>query len=171
MVEKNFNIDSDKIAQYLDLQHHGRVINVSIPQHFSSSARGALKLITVHSAETANLLNQNTDSFVIASVDFEGKLNIPHVLSTKPRLDFVKVLNEFFKTQYEGTIALTAEISSSAQIGRNVSVGSFSSIGEDVSIGEGTVIGNNVVIAKGTVIGEGCRIKSGSIIGEKALVL
>ena len=63
-----------KLRKHLDLQHHGRVINVSIPQHFSSSARGALKLITVHSAETANLLNQNTDSFVIASVDFEGKI-------------------------------------------------------------------------------------------------
>ena len=161
------NIDSQKIAQSLNLQHYGRNIKVSKPQHFLSLAHSALKFVTVHSNETAELLNHNTESFVIASADFEGKLRIPHVLSTNPRLDFVKVLNKFFKTKHESEIALNAEISGSAKIGRNVSIGSFSSIGEDVSIGAGTIIGNNVVLAKGTVIGESCRIKSGSIIGEK----
>lgn len=62
-------------------------------------------------------------------------------------------------------ISNLANVSSSAQIGENVTIDSFSTIFENVVIGDGTRIHPNVTIYPGTTIGKNCEIFPGSVIG------
>lgn len=82
------------------------------------------------------------------------------IITERPRLAFVKVLNW-----------LDREVGfdrpdQAPQIHPSVTMGSGVSIGRGVVIGEGTALGHNIRIADGVRIGRDCRIKSGSVIGE-----
>lgn len=57
-----------------------------------------------------------------------------------------------------------AEISSKAEIGRNVKIGPFTVIEEDVIINDGTEIGSNVIIGSGARIGKNCKIFHGAVL-------
>jgi UDP-3-O-[3-hydroxymyristoyl] glucosamine N-acyltransferase len=99
------------------------------------------------------------------------KFNIAHndylafILSENPKLDFSRILNNFF-IKTKNKIENTSIINKKSKLSKNVSVGHYSIIAENVEIGEGTSIGNHVVIAKNSKIGKDCIIKSGAIIGE-----
>lgn len=161
------DINSVQIANFLELKHVGKTVDITQPQSLANLQRGNVTFVSRFCAKTAYMLNHQMSCFIIASLEYEGQLIAPHVISNNPRFDFVRILNKFFKPKYERVISVRADISETAVIGRDVSIGPFSTIGKNVIIGKGSVIGNNVVIADKTIIGEGCRIKSGTVIGEK----
>lgn len=61
-------------------------------------------------------------------------------------------------------ISKLANISSDAQIGKNVRIDSFTTIHENVVIGDDTIIHPNVIIYPGARIGKGCEIFPGAVI-------
>lgn len=61
-------------------------------------------------------------------------------------------------------ISKLANISSDAQIGKNVRIDSFTTIHENVIIGDDTIIHPNVIIYPGARIGKGCEIFPGAVI-------
>jgi UDP-3-O-[3-hydroxymyristoyl] glucosamine N-acyltransferase len=140
----------------------GPVDRVSLPRDARS---GSLVWIKKHSEEWEDRLNAVEGLFAIVPHEFEGRLQIAHVLSNSPKLDFAKAAALFAPAPKSG-IASTAIIAGSARIGENVSIGHYTVIHDEVEIGDGTVIGDQVVIKEGCRIGRDCWIKSGAIIGE-----
>jgi len=63
------------------------------------------------------------------------------------------------------TISNLSQVSSKAQIGKNVTIESFSIIGDNVEIGENTWIGPHVTIMDGVKIGSNCKIFPGAVLG------
>lgn len=61
-----------------------------------------------------------------------------------------------------------ASISSSARIGRNVTISPYVTIGDNVSIGDNTIIHPNVCIYRDVSIGNDCIIHAGCVIGADA---
>jgi UDP-N-acetylglucosamine acyltransferase len=65
------------------------------------------------------------------------------------------------------TIHKSAEIDSSAILGKNVSIGPFSIVGPHVTIGDNTEVASHVFIHPRTVIGCDCKIHHGASIGDE----
>jgi UDP-3-O-[3-hydroxymyristoyl] glucosamine N-acyltransferase len=87
------------------------------------------------------------------------------VYSPDARLDFVRVLTQFFLKPKHFGIHDTAVISSEAKIAPNVSIGPFSYVGA-CEIGEGSVIYGHAYIYDGNVtIGKNVSIHAGTVIG------
>src|SRR5690606_7854601 len=61
-------------------------------------------------------------------------------------------------------ISKLANVSSDAQIGKNVRIDNFTTIHENVIIGDDTIIHPNVIIYPGARIGKGCEIFPGAVI-------
>ena len=62
-------------------------------------------------------------------------------------------------------ISPLANISSKAQIGKNVTIEAFATVYDDVVIGDNTHIHPNAIIYPDTTIGNGCQIFPGALIG------
>lgn len=60
-----------------------------------------------------------------------------------------------------------AIVSSSAEIGEQVSIGPFTIVEDDVVIGDGTTIAANALIGRGARIGRECRIHHGAVVGHE----
>lgn len=82
-----------------------------------------------------------------------------HILSTNPRLDFIRVLNYLVDKIGFSTYEFQSEIHPTARIGQNVV------IEDGCKIGENVVVEHNCVIHSGTIIGNNSRIRSCSSIG------
>ena len=93
--------------------------------------------------------------------------DISFLVTPRPRLDFVRVLNNFFVERDNRQNDPTARISPDAKIGRNVIVGAHSVIGPDVILGDNTIVLNNVVITGKVSIGRNCVIKDNATIGSE----
>lgn len=91
--------------------------------------------------------------------------NISYIVVANPRLAYAKVLNRFFNINVTN-ISESSSISSTAIIGKNVTIKAGTVVGDNVVIGDNTIINSNVVIHSRTNIGEYCYIKSGAVIGE-----
>jgi UDP-3-O-[3-hydroxymyristoyl] glucosamine N-acyltransferase len=102
---------------------------------------------------------------------------IPVLKSKNPHMTFIRAI-EFFYESYlpPREFHPTAQISSSAKIGKDVAIGAFCYIGEEVEIGAGTTIFPLVSIypwvkiGKHTVIHSGVSIREGIQIGNKVII-
>ena len=137
------------------------------PSPISGNDAGAIKFAVRYSEDSLVALNANPDSFVVAAVDFSEHLQVPHVLSPNPRLDYCRLLSHFFPIEWPKRIESTAVVSPTAIIGGGAYVGHGVIIEDGVRIGDETVILHNTVIAAGVKIGTRCLIKSGTVVGQK----
>lgn len=109
----------------------------------------------------------------------------PLIIVENPYLAFALILSHFSKKTYESKgVDSKAWVSSSAQLGRDISIYPFAYIGdrckigdrvtiypgvyvgEDSSIGDDSIIYSNVSIYPGTVIGKRVILHSGVVIGS-----
>ena len=100
----------------------------------------------------------------------QKNLNIPTpmLISDNPRLDFQRLIIEFFsKDEFTSGIHESAIIEPNVKLGKNVYVGANCYIGNDVSIGDNSKILPNVSIFGITQIGNNCVISSNSTIGSE----
>lgn len=116
------------------------------------------------------LLEKSEASAAIILKD-ETYRNIPVILSDNPHLSFIKAV-ELFYSPYrpEPGIHPTAVISSSAQIGKDVSIGAFCSVGDEVKVGARTVLFPMVIIYPRVKIGEDSVIHSHVSIREETQI-
>ena len=105
---------------------------------------------------------------IIATDEIKEKVDVPIISSENPRLDFQRVVMEFF-TDYEFKPGIhpTAVVEKTASIGKNVYIGTHCYIGNDVSIGDNSKILSNVSIFGICEIGKNCVISSNSTIGSE----
>ncbi|MBY6063708.1 UDP-3-O-(3-hydroxymyristoyl)glucosamine N-acyltransferase [Pseudidiomarina sediminum] len=101
-------------------------------------------------------------SIVIAGADFEvqNDVEFTHIISDKPRVSFVVVLDYLVRAFGFENRGEQSRISDSAILGKNVVVG------DGCEIGDRVIIEPNVTIHDGTVIGANSRIRSGASIGS-----
>ena len=96
---------------------------------------------------------------------------IPVFISDNPHLAFVKAVEVFFKPfRLEPGVHPSAQVSSTARLGKNVAVGALSFIGDEAEIGEGTVIFPLAAIYPRVKIGEKAVIHSHVSIREAVRV-
>jgi UDP-3-O-[3-hydroxymyristoyl] glucosamine N-acyltransferase len=85
--------------------------------------------------------------------------------SENARLDFMRVIKQFFSPPPPQGIAPSAVIAASAQIAADAYVGPLCSIGENVEVGAGSVIHAGVQIYDRVRIGNDVTIHAGCVIG------
>jgi UDP-3-O-[3-hydroxymyristoyl] glucosamine N-acyltransferase len=86
---------------------------------------------------------------------------LPLIFSSEPHPTFVRAVNLFFKPyRPRPGIHPLAQVSSTARIGKDVSVGAFALVGSKVEIGNGTVIFPHATVYPGVKIGNHCLIHS-----------
>lgn len=155
------------IANFLGLELVGDNILIEFPAAINSRKERALLFASTYSEEILSVLNSMKSCLVIAIEEYQGRLIIPHIISSNPRLDFCKILNKFFSVNLKRTIAESAKICDTAKLGSNVFIGENVVIEDFVEIGDDTVIMHNVVISRNVKIGKCCLIKSGTVIGQR----
>ena len=155
------------IAHFLHATLHGTDIEVTrtgtldyvMPQSLLFAKKYSQRLLGLLSNATPNCL-------AIVVPEYKDKLNCSYILSNNPRLDFIRIVSEFFTDHPQPIISPTAVISPQAKIGAKVAIGDGCVIGNGVSIGEDCILFPNVTITGNVTIGRRCIIKSGTVIGQ-----
>ena len=161
-------MDALTIAHFLGKELYGK--NVPIENHSSLSNPIPKSVVFAKNLAPKNLglLSLASDVLVIANGDPNQLAGYPMgiILSDNPRLDFVKVVREFFSFSETKTgIHPTAVVEDGAVIGEGVSIGANCFIGCQVQVGRNTEVLPNVSIYGKVRIGENCYIKPGVVIG------
>ena len=139
-----------------ELYPEGTNLIIGRPADLKYCAPGDLVWVVSFSEERLEMLEKGRPSLVICDRDTADRTTIPSIPSDKPKIDFVRVMNEFFKSTEDFFIDHSARISPIAKFGVNISVGAFSRIGPRVKIGDGTIIKSGVCITGEVSIGKNC---------------
>lgn len=158
---------ASQVAEFLGRRLVGPDLELTHPVPAQSPAAHSLIFLKTFKDSWIEALGHRQDICLIAAQDFEGRLSGPHIVSENPRLDFSRVVTEFFVPAEPRELAETARIHPTARLGQGVAIGEYSVIGEGVVIGEGTIIRSHVVIHRNCRIGRNCLIKSSTVIGEE----
>lgn len=160
-------VRAKEIAAYLGKELHGADRDVIKPCSLNNRCEGGLVFLKKYNESMLSMLSGQGNITAIVTPQYHGKLSCSYVISDNPRLDFARVLQEFFAPKAVSGIAETARIGRNVSLGKDVTIGEYSVIGNDVVIGDGTEIRHHVVIGDNTVIGRNCLIKSNTVIGEE----
>jgi UDP-3-O-[3-hydroxymyristoyl] glucosamine N-acyltransferase len=160
-------VRAHEIAAYLGKDLNGMDRDVIKPCSLNNCIEGGLVFLTKYSESMLSMLSEQENITAMVVPEYYGKLSCTYVISDNPRLDFARVLQEFFAPKAVSGIAATARIGRNVSLGRDVIIGEYNVIGNDVVIGDGTEIRHHVVIGDNTVIGRDCLIKSNTVIGEE----
>ncbi len=160
-------VRAKEIAAYLGKELHGTDRDVIKPCSLNNYREGGLVFLKKYNDSMLSSLSEQENITAIVTSEYDGKLSCSYVISDNPRLDFARVLLEFFVPKAVPSIAETARIGRNVSLGKDVTIGEYSIIGNDVVIGDGTEIRHHVVIGDNTIIGGECLIKSNTVIGEE----
>jgi len=159
-------VRAQEIAAYLGKDLNGMDRDVIKPCSLNNCIEGGLVFLKKYSESMLSMLSGQENITAIVTPEYYGKLSCTYVISDNPRLEFARVLQEFFAPKAVSGIAATARIGRNVSLGRDVIIGEYSVIGNDVVIGDGTEIRHHVVIGDGVSIGKACLLKSQCVIGE-----
>lgn len=169
-------ISVKKIAKFLKLNYKGKDFAVNTFSSLEHPKKNSICFFTEVLNTNYNFLdnvkynlkklNKTKEVLVITDKNGSKKINSYNLISPNPRIDFQRIINNFFiDEEFKTGIHKSAIIEKKSKIGSKVYVGANSYIGNDVKIGNGTKILQNVVILGKTTIGNNCRIKSNTSIG------
>lgn len=105
---------------------------------------------------------------LIATDEIKKKINVPIISSENPRLDFQRVIMEFFtEDEFKPGIHKTVIIEKNSIVGKDVHIGPYCYVGNNVKIGNKTKILSNTSIYGKTEIGSNSVIQSNTTIGSE----
>jgi UDP-3-O-[3-hydroxymyristoyl] glucosamine N-acyltransferase len=176
--ERKTNISVKKIAEFLKREYEGENFDVTCVSSMNDIRNNSLlfysELTNVKFKIKDNVeydfkkLDEYQDIVLITTDDIAKKINIPVISSKNPRLDFQRVIMEFFSDdEFKSGIHSSVTLESNVKIGKNVYVGPNCYIGKDVVLGDNTKILSNTVIFGVTEIGKNCVISSNCTIGSE----
>lgn len=161
-------ITAKDIANFLQLPLNGNDMYVERYAQLSSPMPHSIVFAKKYNDEFVNLLNDCESIMAIVTADYDGKLTCSHIISANPRLDFIRVLSQFFTQEKpKGFIHKKANIESGAKIGKDVFIGAGCYVSAQSIIGDGCVLHPNVVLDNRVVLGNNCEIKSGAVLGQE----
>lgn len=165
---KSPDIFASEIAEFLNLRLEGQDFLVHAPCSAVHFRNASFFFLTEDDALPETKLAKHRDVLVLSPK------SVPHqkdrfsiIVSQNPKLDFIRVINEFFIEFDPSQIAASARIHPDAKLGKNISVGEHAVIGPEVSVGNNTKIFNNVVISGRVEIGKECIIKDNATLGSE----
>ena len=176
--QRKNRISVKKIAAFLKSCYDGKDFNVT---SFSSLNNVKNNSILFYS-DLANLQFKIKDNInydlkklekfknivLIAADETKRKVNVPIISSKNPRLDFQRVIMEFFtEDEFKVGIHKTAVVEKNSIIGKGAYIGSNCYIGNNVKIGDKTKILSNTCIYGKTEIGLNSVILSNTTIGSE----
>ncbi|NDJ63351.1 MAG: transferase [Chloroflexi bacterium] len=161
------SIRAQAIAEFLGADLMGPDLDVMQVGTLDAPQPNTLIFAKRYDPAFAERLNAASPVLALVLPEYAGQLEISHILTTNPRREFARVVEQYFSKRYPPGIAPTAIIAPTAQIGEQVHIGHYCVIGENVEIGAHTVLLNHVIINDNCVIGPNCLIKSHTVIGEK----
>lgn len=176
--QRKNKISVKKIAAFLKRSYKGKNFNVT---SFSSLNNVKNNSVLFYS-DFANLQFKIKDNIkydlkklekfknivLIAADETRKKVNVPIISSKNPRLDFERVVMEFFADdEFKVGIHKTAIVEKNSIIGKGVYIGSNCYIGNNVKIGDKTKILSNTCIYGKTEIGSNSVILSNTTIGSE----
>ncbi len=159
-------INSREVARYLNLQHHGPSMKVERPSSVVSPEPFSITFALAGRLEIGQSLEGAVSVTVITDLEPSLFPDLAVISSNRPRLDFARMLRQFFNENSPVGIHPTAVIDQSVQIGKRVHVGPHAVLDAGVAISDDVSIGANTVIERRTVIGPRTRIGSNSVIGS-----
>ena len=113
-------------------------------------------------------LEKFTNIVLITTDEVKKKINVPIISSVNPRLDFQRVVMEFFtEDEFKPGIHKTATVEKNSIIGKGVYIGSHCYVGNNVKIGNNAKIFSNTCIYGKTEIGSDSVILSNTTIGSE----
>jgi UDP-3-O-[3-hydroxymyristoyl] glucosamine N-acyltransferase len=163
---KKPDIHASEIAGYLNADLMGIDFIVNLPCSANNCTDNSFFYLE---GDVTSLKRINKFKQILIFADKEINIdfnNYAYIKIKNPKLDFIRVVNEFFIDNDNVRISDSAKIHPKAQIGRNVFVGENVVIGPDVVIDTNTKIFNNVVISSRVEIGKNSIIKDNSTIGS-----
>lgn len=159
---------SCKIAEFINLKLVGDNSEIKKARSMSAVEENSITYAGKLDENFINKVNGLSEVFVVADKVYKDRITCAHVISNNPRLDFIKIVREFFSDKGSGpVIHKSAVVEVGAKIGKGVSLGVNCFVGKDVEIGNDTKIHNNVVLVGKVSVGQKCVIKSGAVIGEE----
>lgn len=148
----NKSITVDILCQKLGLNYIGENTHIDNIAPANDALAGTLCF-------SKQSLLTHPNSILITSENIEDDNKGTFILSTNPRLDFIKALTYLVTEIGFDTYNFETKIPPNTTIGQNVV------IEDGCIIGDNCIIEHNVVIQSGTVMGDNTRIRSGSCIG------
>ncbi len=159
------SLKGSSVAFFLKKSLIGENQSIHKPADLTDCGPGNIVWVKSFSKDRLSLLESNRPSLSICDEETSSRTTVPNIISDNPRLDFIKVVREFFTPIQKTSIHSSAIIEPGAVIGQNVSIGAYACIGPNVSIGDDSVIGNGVSIEGEVSLGCRCRIKANSSLG------
>lgn len=157
---------SSEIAKFLGRDLIGKDIDIQGFSSLSNIEEYSVVFAKKYSLEYSESLASAKNVLAIVCNEYVNVPNITLIVSDNPRLDYMRVVGEFFVEKEISTgIHPSATVEKGAIIGKNVSIGAHCYIGKKVSIGDNTIILPNVSLIGKVTIGSGCYIKPGVVIG------
>jgi len=154
------------VAKFLQKTMKGEDLIVEKISDLNACGRGDLVWVKNFTPERQAILEERQPALVICDKETGERTTVTHIISDRPRLDFINVVNGFFARPIKVTgIHPTAIIEEGAILGTNLSIGAYCRIGSEVSIGNDCIIHSGVAIEGKVQIGKQCVIKSNSVIG------
>jgi len=158
-------VKSSAIARFLGAKLFGKdlVIEGAAPIH--ALRPGCLSFVKKFDEAMVGAINENPDVLIIGPEPYKDRIRCSYLISDNPRLDFLRVIREFFAPAAAPEVHETAIIHPKAKLGKNVSVGAHTLIGPEVTIGDGTRIDHHVVFQGKVTMGKAGVVKSNAVIG------
>lgn len=157
---------SSEIARFLQKELVGEDIEIYSFSSLSNLSSNTVVFAKKYSKEYSEALSKAENVLAIVCEDFKDKVDVAHIVSSNPRLDYLRVVGQFFvEKEIPMSIHPTSMVEDGAIIGKNVSIGAHCYIASKVTIGDNTVIMPNTSIYGKVTIGNGCYIKPGVVIG------
>jgi len=157
-------IFAKEIADFLKKELHGVDILIKEARAINDYEDNSVSFLSSYTNEKTFKVNGLL--IISSNLVVPDQIETKYIISEHPRLDFAKILHEFFNNRILHDLRNHSYISQSAKLAHNVVVGSNCFIGDNVTIGADTIVNHNIVISDGTTIGKNCYLKSGSVIGE-----
>ena len=161
-------MNAQKIAEFLGLELRGDGdLQVTGFAGIEDCSPGAVVFANKFREDFVFLLNACPGVLAIVTGEYAGKLLCPYIVSSNPRLDYIRVLARFFEPVCDcGSVHPTAVVEDGAVVDPSAVVGPFCFISAGCVIGARTVLHSSVSVCSGSVIGSDCDIKSGVVIGQ-----
>ena len=157
---------SSEIAKFLEKEFIGEDVEIITFSSLSNLVENSVVFAKKYTKDYSEALRNAKNVLAIICEEYRDKVNVPHIISNNPRLDYLRVVSEFFVEKEIPTgIHPTAVVEDGAKIGKNVSIGAHCYIASKVVIGDNTVVLPNTSIYGKVTIGANCYIKPGVVIG------
>lgn len=157
---------STEIAEFLQLEHYGECIMIDSFSSLSNMKDNTVIFAKKYTSDNLLKINSGIPVLAIVTEEFRNKLKGSYIISRNPRLDYLKVLQNFFAPQEDFPgIHPTTVVEAGAKISPSACIGAHCYIGPEVTIGENTIIKPNTTIYGKVTIGKDCYIKAGVSIG------